>query len=158
MRERFVFTFNFRFLAQEPVYFFLSLSCLFLYWSLARAEHELTTGVTLSTFPLQSLHRENTSWWSLPFFTAFVLSACSWAVCITLSVSRFNSPAFTTSLILNPLFLSWTDHAMFSLFMLPVFHSFGLLYFPHQSLLLVVALNLQPSEVSHCCLQHNRRG
>ena len=46
-------------------------------------------------FNLHSLYRGNTSWWSMPFFIAFVLSACSWEAHIMVSVSRFNSLAFS---------------------------------------------------------------
>ena len=84
-----------QFLAQEPVYFFPSLSCLFLYWFPAMTEHELTIWVTLSILSLQSRHSEDTSWWSMSVFISFLLSACFWATHIGLSVSRFSSPAFS---------------------------------------------------------------
>ena len=43
---------------------------------------------------------------------------------------------------------------MLSLSTLPVFNSFILLYSSHLSLVLVVSLQLKPSEVSRCCFQH----
>ena len=105
MREPYVFTFNLKFLAEEPVYFFFpSLLCLFLYSFRARTEQELTIWATLSAFSLQSLHSGDTSWSSMPFFIAFALSAYFLAVHTRLSVSRFNSPA--TPLILHPLCFS----------------------------------------------------
>ena len=95
MREPFVFTFNLKLFAQEPVYIFPSLSCLFLYWFPARTENELTIWMAHSTFSLQSLHKGETSWWSIPFAIAFVLRACSWAAPIRLSVSYFSSHVFS---------------------------------------------------------------
>ena len=38
---------------------------------------------------------EPASWWPVPFFIAFALSACSWAAHVRFSVSHFNSPAFS---------------------------------------------------------------
>ena len=62
-------------------------------------------------------------------------------------------------LILRSLcFFSGIDHAMVSLSMLPVFHSLVCLYSSHQSLFLVLTLQLQPLEVSRCFLQHNQKG
>ena len=78
----------------------------------ARTEHELTMWVTLSTFSLQSLHSGDTCWWSMPFFIAFVLSACSWAAHIRLSASRFSSPAFSHCHLLWSCIPSGIDHAM----------------------------------------------
>ena len=162
MLEPFVITFNLKFLAQEPVYFYPSLLYLFLYWFPARTEHELATWVTLSTFSLQSLNRGDTYWQSMPFFAAFGLGACSWAAHIRVSVSCFNSAAFSHWHLLWPcitLFLSGIDHAMFSFCMLLVFHSFVLLYSSHQSLLLVEAssCSLQKSLVVICnIIKENR--
>ena len=41
--------------------------------------------------------------------------------------------------------------------MLHIFHSFVLLYSSHQSSFLVITIQLECSEVSPCCLQHNER-
>ena len=160
MREPFVFTFNLKLFVQEPVYFFPSLSCLFLYWFPARTENELTIWMTHSTFSLQSLHKGDTSWRSMPFAIAFVLRACSWAAPIRLSVSLSDhmlSATATSFDLAFSLFLSGIDHAMLSHFILPIFHSLFLLYSSHQSLFLVVTLQLQSLEVSRCCLQHNQK-
>ena len=83
------------FLHRSQCTFFSSLSCLFLYFFPSKTEHELAIWVTLSTFSLQSLHSRDSSWWLMPFFIAFVLSACSWAAHIRLLVSLFSSPAFS---------------------------------------------------------------
>ena len=96
----------------------------------------------------------------MPFFTSFVLSACSWTAHISLSVSRFLVSTHLLSItatsfdLASPLFLSRYDHVMLSLSTLPVFNSFILLYSSHLSLVLVVSLQLKPSEVSRCCFQH----
>ena len=110
--------------------------------------------------PCRACIRGNTSWWSIQFFTVFVLSACSWAAYITLSVSRFNSPAFNHShLIWSCTFFSQELTMQSFLFSYCLFFIFFvLLYSSHQSLFLVVPLQFQPSRVSHCCLQHNQRG
>ena len=162
MREPFVFTFNLKFPAQEPVYIFPCFSCLFLYWFPARTEHELTIWVTLSTFYLQSLHSGDASWWSMPFFIAFVLSACSWAAHVRLSVSRFSQPAFSHCLLLwscipSVSLRNWSCSA-FSFHASCLSFSRFILYSSHQSLFVVVTLQLQLLEVSRCCLQHNQRG
>ena len=83
------------FLHKHQRTFIPSLPFLFLYWFPARAEHELTIWVALSTFSLQSLHSGDSFWWSMLFFITFVISACSWAAHIRLSVSRFSSPTFS---------------------------------------------------------------
>ena len=88
------------------------------------------------------------------FLTAFFVSGCSWVTHIRLSVYRFNSPALTTATsfdLTSPLFFSGIDYAILSLSMIPVFHSFALLYSSKQSLFLAVTLQLQPSDVSRCC-------
>ena len=96
----------------------------------------------------------------MPFFTSFVLSACSWTAHISLPVSRFLVSTHLISItatsfdLASPPFLSGYDHVMLSLSMLPVFHSFILLYSSHLPLFLVVSLQLKPSEVSRCCFQH----
>ena len=142
--------------------FFPSLSCLFLYWFAARTEHELTIWVTRSTFSLQSLHSGDTSWWSMLFVNAFVLSACSWAAHIRLSVSRSGLPAFSHCHLLwsciPSLFPLGIHHTMFSLSILIVFDALVLLYSSNQSLFLVVTLQLQSLEISRFCLQHNQKG
>ena len=104
-----------------------SLSCLFLHWFPARTEHKLTAWVTLLTFSLQSLHREETSWWSMPFFNTFVLSACSWAAHIRLSffyINLISTPATSFDLASRNNRKSGNNHAMLSLSILSVFHSF----------------------------------
>ena len=83
------------FLYRSQCTFFASMSRLFLYWFPDRSEHELTIWIALSTFSLQSLYSGDTSWWSIPFFIAFVLSACSCTAHIRLSVFRLSSHAFS---------------------------------------------------------------
>ena len=79
----------------------------------------------------------------MPFFIAFVLSACSWAARIRLSVSfsaHLLSATATSFDLASPLILSGIDHAMLSLSMLSVFHSLILLFSSHQYLILAVTL------------------
>ena len=136
---------------------FVVFSKFFLYWFPARTKHELTIWVALSTSFFQSLHSGDTYWRSMPFFIAFVLKACSWAAHIRLSVSRFSSPPFSDcnllwSCIPSVSLRNWASNA-FSVHAacLSFSHSY------HQYLFLVVTLQLQPSGVSRCCLQHNQR-
>ena len=99
--------------------------------------------MTLSTF---SLHSRDTTCWSIPFFIAFVLIACSCTAHIRLSVSRFSSPAFSLFYLLSScipsLFLSGIDHSMISPSMLPASHSLVVLHCLIQSLSLVATLRL----------------
>ena len=59
-------------------------------------------------------------------------------------------------LILHP--LCFSQELTMQCFLFPIFHSLFLLCSSYQSLFLVVTLQLQPLEVSPCCLQHNQRG
>ena len=64
------------------------------------------------------------------FFTAFVLSACYWALNVSFQLTWFNH----CHLLQSPMFLSRTDQAVLSLFVLPAFNFFVLLYSYHQHL------------------------
>ena len=109
-------------------------------------------------FFLQSLHRGDTSWWSMPLFIKFVLSACSWAAHIRLSVSCFSSAASRHCHLLwyhipSLSLRNWPCNAFsFLTVCLSFFHS------SHQSLFLVVTLQLQLLEILRYCLQYNQRG
>ena len=160
MLEPFVITPNLKFLAQEPVYFYPSLLYLFLYWFPPRTEHELATWVTLSTFSLQSLHRGDTYWQSMVFLAAFGLSACSWAAHIRVSISCFNSVAFSRWHFLWPCihsvsFRNWSCNVSF---LHAAFLSFfrSPLFFP-SIFALSWSLQLQSLEVSRCYLQYNQK-
>ena len=79
--------------------FVVSLPVLF---SSQRTELELTIWETISTVSLQNLHSRDTSWRSMSFFVAFVLSACSWAGHTRLLVSLFRSSAFSQCYLIWP--------------------------------------------------------